>query len=92
MSLLAERYSLLTGSLPPHSHFVDFTSQTKESYGSLLELTWNGTEDVPLKDGTTRKFLEDGDTLNMTGYCESSEGWRIGFGECVGTILPANNC
>ncbi|CAM0139194.1 hypothetical protein VKS41_002406 [Umbelopsis sp. WA50703] len=64
---------------------------TKESYGSLLELSWNGTQDVSLKDGTTRKFLEDGDTLNMTGYCESSEGWRIGFGECVGTILPAHN-
>ncbi|KAG2188254.1 hypothetical protein INT44_001007 [Umbelopsis vinacea] len=62
---------------------------TKESFGSLLELSWNGTQDIVLKDGTKRQFLEDGDEVNMTGYCQSSEGWRIGFGECVGKITPA---
>ncbi|KAH8547869.1 fumarylacetoacetate hydrolase [Umbelopsis sp. PMI_123] len=62
---------------------------TKESFGSLLELSWNGTQEVVLKDGSKRHFLEDGDELNMTGYCQSSEGWRIGFGDCSGKILPA---
>jgi fumarylacetoacetase len=42
-----------------------------------------------LQDGTKRHFLEDGDELNITGYCQSLDGWRIGFGDCAGKILPA---
>jgi len=50
-----------------------------DSYGSLLELTWNG------QNG---KFLQDGDTVTIKGYAEKN-GVRIGFGECKGTIFPA---
>ncbi|MEM0950251.1 MAG: fumarylacetoacetase [Pseudomonadota bacterium] len=54
--------------------------------GSLLELTWNGRD--PLKiDGVERSFLEDGDTVEITGWCEAQ--YRIGFGRCTGTIHPA---
>lgn len=58
------------------------------SYGSLLELTWNGQKTLHLLDGVERKFLEDGDTVIMRGHAERA-GVRIGFGECKGKILPA---
>ena len=63
-------------------------SGTEEgTYGSLLELTWRGSK--PVKVGNVeRKFLEDGDSLILTGYCQG-EGFRVGFGEVEGTILPA---
>jgi fumarylacetoacetase len=60
----------------------------KDSYGSLLELTWRGTEPIKLPNGEERKFLLDGDTLNITGYCQG-EGFRVGFGDVSGKILPA---
>ncbi len=59
------------------------------SYGSMLELTWNGQNPLHLAGGVTRKFIEDGDTVTIRGYAEK-DGVRIGFGESTGAILPAN--
>lgn len=58
------------------------------SYGSLLELTWNGQRPLQFPDGNERKFLEDRDTVIMRGF-SMRNGVRIGFGECTGKILPA---
>lgn len=58
------------------------------SYGSLLELTWKGTKPIKLKDGSERKFLEDGDTVILRGYCDNGKV-RIGFGDCSGRIKKA---
>ncbi len=58
------------------------------SYGSMLELSWNGLKAITLPDGSERRFLEDGDTVIMRGHAEK-DGVRIGFGECKGKILPA---
>jgi len=60
----------------------------KDQRGSLLEISWNGTEPVELAGGVTRTFLEDGDSLVMRAWCEG-DGYRIGFGAVEGTILPA---
>ncbi len=60
----------------------------KENRGSLLELSWGGKEPLTLQTGEVRTFLEDGDTATLTGYAQGP-GYRVGFGECVGTILPA---
>jgi fumarylacetoacetase len=60
----------------------------KHERGSMLELSWNGTEPLTLQDGTQRTFLEDGDTLILRGHAQG-RGYRVGFGECAGTILPA---
>merc|ERR1712232_583864 len=61
-----------------------------DHYGSLLELTWGGTKEIKLKGGeVTRKLLRDGDRINLKGVCENADGLRLGFGECVGTVLPA---
>lgn len=61
---------------------------TPDSYGSMLEIAWNATKPVTLKDGATRSFIEDGDTVIMKGYSEK-EGIRVGFGEVRGKVLPA---
>lgn len=58
------------------------------SFGSLLELGWNGQRPLQLANGQYRKFLEDGDTVIMKGYAERN-GIRVGFGTCAGKILPA---
>ena len=60
----------------------------KSQRGSLLEISWNGTEPVELASGIKRSFLEDGDSLVMRGWCQG-DGYRVGFGEVEGTILPA---
>ena len=60
----------------------------KGSWGSLLEESWGGKTPIALASGGTRTFLEDGDTLTITGFAQG-DGYRIGFGACSGTILPA---
>jgi fumarylacetoacetase len=60
----------------------------KHERGSLLEISWNGTEPIELPGGIRRTFLEDGDSLCFHGWCQG-DGYRVGFGEVEGTILPA---
>lgn len=61
---------------------------TPDSYGSMLEISWQGKNPIQMPDGTERKFILDNDTVVMKGFCEK-DGVRIGFGECSGKILPA---
>ena len=68
--------------------------------GCLLELTWDGDQRNPvpgtqrtpieLPTGEERKFLADGDEVILKGYCQREGFRRIGFGECRGTVLPAD--
>ncbi|HJU73925.1 MAG TPA: fumarylacetoacetase [Gemmatimonadaceae bacterium] len=64
---------------------------SREARGCLLELTWRGSEPVTLASGETRRFLEDGDVVTLRGFCERPGYRRIGFGECTGEILTADN-
>jgi fumarylacetoacetase len=58
--------------------------------GSFLELSWNGTEPFALADGTTRTFLEDGDTVTLRAWAPGpTPGSRVSFGEVTGRVLPA---
>jgi fumarylacetoacetase len=57
--------------------------------GSLLELSWNGTEPLTLADGSTRSFLEDGDTVTISATAPAAGGGRLSLGEVTGTIHPA---
>jgi fumarylacetoacetase len=61
---------------------------TPDSFGSMLELTWRGTKPLTLSSGETRRFLEDGDRVTMTAWCQGN-GYRVGFGEVTGVVLPA---
>lgn len=58
--------------------------------GSLLELSWGGKTPLTLDTGETRSFVEDGDTLALRGHA-AGDGCRIGFGACVGKVLPARS-
>jgi fumarylacetoacetase len=64
------------------------SGETKESRGSLLELSWGGKEPLTLETGEERSFISDGDTLTLKGAAKG-DGYMIGFGDCVGKVLPA---
>ncbi|CAI2171279.1 11503_t:CDS:10 [Funneliformis geosporum] len=64
------------------------SGSTEDSRGSLLEITWNGQNEIDFENGIKRKFIEDKDEIVLTGYCQG-DGYLIGFGECSGKILPA---
>jgi len=57
-------------------------------YGSLMEISWAGRDPFTLTTGETRTFIEDGDTLTLSGHAQG-DGFRIGFGDCAGKIVPA---
>ena len=63
------------------------SGKTEDSFGSMLELSWNGKNLVKLETGEERTFLEDGDTVIIKGYSEK-DGIRVGFGEVKGQLLP----
>jgi len=63
---------------------------TKDSVGSLLEMTRRGADPIQLPTGELRKFLADWDEIILRGYCEREGHARIGFGECRGIVLPAS--
>ena len=60
------------------------------SFGSLLELTWRGERPLHLPGGITRTFLRDGDRLTLTGWAQG-DGFRVGFGEATGVVVPARD-
>eukprot|EP01138_Halocafeteria_seosinensis_P015496 gb/GECG01015814.1/.p1 GENE.gb/GECG01015814.1/~~gb/GECG01015814.1/.p1 ORF type:complete len:446 (+),score=52.21 gb/GECG01015814.1/:1-1338(+) len=62
------------------------SGSTPDSYGSMLELCWKGTNPIKLPNGEERKFLQDGDEVVMKGYCQKAHV-RIGFGDCRGKVL-----
>lgn len=64
------------------------SGSTKDSFGSMLELTWKGQNPLTLNDGSQRKFINDYDTVIMRGFSKNDKV-RIGFGECTGKVLPA---
>ena len=65
------------------------SGESKGERGSLLEQNENGKADIELDGGETRKFLEDGDTVILSGVCRGEDGALVGFGDCTGRIEPA---
>ncbi|MEB1808901.1 MAG: fumarylacetoacetase [Bacillaceae bacterium] len=63
------------------------SGEKKHERGCLLELTWRGSDPIELDNGEERVWLEDEDEITMTGWCQG-DGYRIGFGEVTGRILP----
>jgi len=62
------------------------SGKDENSYGSMLELCWGGKKDIPLNNGDTRKFIQNGDTITMRAFCDNGE-IRVGFGESIGKIV-----
>ena len=63
---------------------------TPESAGSLLELSQGGKASISLPSGQTRTFLEDGDTVIMNAFCAHENAVRIGFGQCINTVVASH--
>lgn len=63
------------------------SGSTPGSEGSLIELTWRGTRQLALPDGTSRSFLEDGDRITLRGWAGSDPMTRIGLGSVSGVII-----
>jgi fumarylacetoacetase len=61
----------------------------EEARGCLAEITMRGGSPIDLPDGSQRNWLEDGDTLTLTGRATADGHVPIGFGPCAGTINPA---
>ena len=59
------------------------------SCGSLIELTNRGANPLTFPSGVTRKFVGDGDSINLQAQCVG-DGFTVGFGDCEGTVLPAH--
>ncbi|HVL79097.1 MAG TPA: fumarylacetoacetase [Sphingomicrobium sp.] len=57
--------------------------------GSLLEISRGGKQPVELASGESRSFLEDGDEVTLRAWCKAEGAVRIGFGECIGRVVPA---
>jgi fumarylacetoacetase len=63
------------------------SGRDQHSYGSMIEISQGGKQPMEIKNGKTRTFLEDGDTITIRAFCEK-DGKRVGFGQCSGKILP----
>ncbi|MGH7248435.1 MAG: fumarylacetoacetate hydrolase family protein, partial [Pseudomonadota bacterium] len=59
---------------------------TREGWGSLMELSEDGTRPTTLASGETRTFLEDGDEAIFRAHCRKTGFVSIGFGECRARI------
>ncbi|MGH3495929.1 MAG: fumarylacetoacetase [Nocardioidaceae bacterium] len=84
--LTANGASLRTGDL-----FASGTVSGPERHqrGSLLELSWGGTEPVALDGGGCRTFLEDGDVVTLSATAPGLLGGRLQLGDVTGRIVPA---
>lgn len=65
------------------------SGDSPSAWGSLVELSRNGSVPLPLAHGETRAFLEDGDTVTIEGSASLPDGTRLGFGGVRGTVVPA---
>lgn len=71
--VLPAESSLMVGQVLNSCLFVyGLLLQEPESFGSMLELSWNGTKEIPLGRGQSRKFLQDGDEIILTGNGQKS--------------------
>ena len=65
------------------------STESEHGLGSLLEISQGGNQPLRLPNGETRSFLEDGDEIVLKAWCEAEGAVRIGFGECVGRVMPS---
>ncbi len=59
------------------------------SEACLLELTEAGKQPLSLPDGSTRSYLEDGDTVVVRGWAGGDGRPLLSLGEVSGTVVPA---
>ncbi|MBK8700629.1 MAG: fumarylacetoacetase [Saprospiraceae bacterium] len=62
------------------------SGEAEDSFGSMMELAWKGTKPIKLSNGEERKFLLNGDAIDIRAY-NVVDGFRVGFGPCCGKIV-----
>lgn len=69
--------------------FASGTVSDDTQFGSLLELSWNGSRPISLDDGSTRAFLQDGDEITLSAVAVGRDGARLRLGDARGSVTPA---
>jgi fumarylacetoacetase len=69
--------------------FASGTVSDETQFGSLLELSWNGSRAITLADGSTRHYAADGDEVALEAVAVGRDGSRLSLGEVRGTVSPA---
>jgi fumarylacetoacetase len=54
--------------------------------GCMLERTMAGTTCIALANGEERRWLEDGDRIDLSASCEAPDGTSLSFGTLSGTV------
>ncbi|MGI8701426.1 MAG: fumarylacetoacetase [Nocardioidaceae bacterium] len=65
------------------------SGSSADTFGSLLEITWNGERPLVLDDGSQRGFLQDGDTVTLRGTAPGPGDTVVTLGEVTGTVVAA---
>lgn len=88
---MVSHHSVNGCNLKPGDFFGSGTQSgtTEDSVGALIEATQGGKNPITLSNGEQRTFLEDNDTVTLSGWCDSQTAPRIGFGNASATLLPA---
>lgn len=64
---------------------------TPENYGSIAELSFDGTRDITLASGEIRRWVEDGDDIILRAHGRREGYAAIGFGDCCGRMVTAKS-
>jgi 2-keto-4-pentenoate hydratase/2-oxohepta-3-ene-1,7-dioic acid hydratase in catechol pathway len=67
---------------------VDDSIDTTENTGIDVSSAYEVTAAAPALSSVTRRYLEDGDVVRMSGFAQG-RGYRVGFGEVMGRVMPA---
>ena len=64
--------------------------ERSRTHGCLLEATANGQRPLQLAPGVERRWLQDGDTVQLRAVARCGTA-RVGFGPCDMLLLPARD-
>ncbi len=64
---------------------------TPENYGSIAELTFDGTRDITLSSGETRRWVQDGDDIYLRAHGKRAGYASIGFGDCCARMVAGKS-
>lgn len=62
-----------------------------ENYGSIAELSFDGTRDITLASGEIRRWVQDGDDIVLRAHGRREGFVGIGFGDCCGRMMAGKS-
>lgn len=64
---------------------------TPENYGSIAELSFDGTRDITLASGEIRRWVQDGDDIILRAHGRRDGYAAIGFGDCCARMVAGKS-